>query len=149
MNDSFEAYSDQVFHHFLSLLQTTRQHSRRLIAEQGLKPREISVLRFLWEVGPATVGQVQAFLHKSASTTSALVAKLEQMNFVTRTRSPEDNRVVIVELTSLGRDKAVSTPLDGLPLLRRRLSELSKDQLTQIDAVLTEIQQLMEVSDNE
>ena len=149
VNDTVEPYSDQVFHRFLSLLRFTRQHSRQMIAEQGIRPREFSVLRFLWESGPATVGQVQDFLHKSASTTSALVAQLEQMNFVTRTRSPADNRVVIVELTSLGRDKAESTPLGGLPLLRRRLSKLSKEQLAQIDAVLAEIQQLMEVNDSE
>ena len=149
MNDTIEHDSDQVFHRFLSLLRFTRQHSRQMIAEQGIRPREFSVLRFLWEFGPATVGQVQAFLHMSASTTSALVAQLEKVNYVTRTRSLEDNRVVIVELTPSGRDKAGSTPFGGLPLLRRRLGKLPEERLVQISAVLEEIQHLMEVAGSE
>ena len=149
MNDTVEPYSDQVFHRFLSLLRFTRQHSRQMIAEQGIRAREYSVLRFLWESGPATVGQVQDFLHKSASTTSALVAQLEEANYVTRTRSLEDNRVVIVDLTPLGWDKAESTPLGGLPLLRRRLGELPEERLVQIEAVIEQIQNLMEVAGSE
>jgi len=149
VNDAVEPHSDQIFHRFLSLLRYTRQHSSQMIAEQGIRPREFSVLRFLWECAPATVGQVQDFLHKSASTTSALVAQLEEANYVTRTRSLEDNRVVIVELTPLGRDKAESTPLGGLPLLRRRLGKLPKERLVQIGTVLEEIQHLMEVADSE
>jgi len=149
VNDSVEPYSDKIFHRFLSLLRYTHQYSRQMIAEQGIRPREFSVLRFLWESGPATVGQVQAFLHKSASTTSALVAQLEEANYVTRARSLEDKRVVIVELTPLGRDKAESTPLGGLPLLRRRLGKLPEEQLVQIGSVLEEIQHLMEVAGGE
>ena len=143
VNDTIEPYSDQVFHRFLSLLRFTRQHSRQMIAEQGIRPREFSVLRFLWESGPATVGQVQGYLHKSASTTSSLVAQLEEANVVTRTRSLEDNRVVIVDLTPLGRDKAESTSLGGLPQLRRRLGKLPEERLVQISTVIEEIQQLM------
>lgn len=149
MNDKVELYSDQVFHQFLSLLRYTRQHSRQMITEQGLRPPEFSVLRFLWESGPTTVGQVQDFLHNSPSTTSALVAQLEELNYVTRTRSPEDNRVVIVELTALGQEKAESTPLGGLPLLRRRLGKLPDERLVQIGSVLEEIQYLMEVAGSE
>ncbi|MCJ7661785.1 MAG: MarR family winged helix-turn-helix transcriptional regulator [Anaerolineales bacterium] len=149
VNDVVEPYSDQVFHRFLSLLRYTRQHSSQMIAEQGIRPREFSVLCFLRESGPATVGHVQHFLHKSASTTSALVAQLEEANYVTRTRSLEDNRVVIVELTPLGRDKAENTPLGGLPLLRRRLGKLPEERLVQIGTVLEEIQHLMEVTGSE
>jgi len=149
VNDVVEPYSDQVFHRFLSLLRYTRQHSSQMIAEQGIRPREFSVLCFLRESGPATVGQVQQFLHKSPSTTSALVAQLEEANYVTRTRSLEDNRVVIVELTPLGRDKAESTPIGGLPLLRRRLGKMPEERLVHIGTVLEEIQHLMEVTGSE
>jgi DNA-binding MarR family transcriptional regulator len=93
------------------------------------------------------VGQVQAFVHKSPSTASSLIAQLEEKGYVTRTRSRQDNRVVIVELTSEGRETAESTPLGGLPLLRRRLGKLSEDRLSEINEVLNEIKRLMEVPD--
>jgi DNA-binding MarR family transcriptional regulator len=95
------------------------------------------------------VGQAQAFVHKSPSTTSSLIAQLEEKGYVTRTRSQEDNRVVIVELTTLGQEIAENTPLGGLPLLRRRLGKLSEKRLTEIDSVLTEFMQLMGVAESE
>ena len=149
MSDTQEALSDQVFHRFLALQHALRRHARQLIDERGLTPRDLSVLRYLLESAPATVGQVQAFVHKSPSTTSSLIAQLEEKGYVTRTRSQEDNRVVIVELTSVGQELAETTPLGGLPLLRRRLAKLSQERLWEIDAVLHEIAELMGVMDAE
>jgi hypothetical protein len=50
---------------------------------------------------------------------------------------------VIVALTQLGNEFAMNTPLGGLPLLRSRLSQLSKSRLVEIEGVLKEIMQLM------
>ena len=146
MDDAQEPLSDQVFHRFLALQRALRRHARQLLDEQGLTPRDLSVLRYLLESAPATVGQVQAFTHKSPSTTSSLVAQLEEKGYVTRTRSHEDNRVVLVELTSAGQEVAENTPLGGLPLLRRRMASLPQERLREIDGVLTEIMDLMEVT---
>jgi DNA-binding MarR family transcriptional regulator len=139
-----EPLSDQVFHQFLDLLRFSRQYARQIMAEQGIKPRQFSVLRYLLDSGPATVGQIQMFLHRSASTTSTLIAQLEEMGFVTRTRSELDNRVVIVELTNSGQEIAINTPLGGLPLLRRQLARMPEARLGEIQSVLTQIAGLME-----
>ena len=144
MDESQISASDRVFHHLLSLIRYTRQYGRQMMDESGLTPRDFSVLRYLWEVGPATVGQVQAFIHNSPSTTSTLVAQLEGKGYLTRTRSQVDQRVVIVELTGSGQLIAEATPLGGLPLLRRRLSHLPLKRLMEFEAVLTEIRGLME-----
>lgn len=149
MNEKQEPFSDQVFHHLLGLIRHTRRYGHQIIDESGLTPRDFSVLRYLLETGSATVGNVQAYIHKSPSTTSALIAQLEEKRYVTRTRSVEDNRVVIVELTPAGQQIAESTPLGGLPLLRRRLSQLNENRLSEIDSVLTEIMQLMEATETE
>jgi DNA-binding MarR family transcriptional regulator len=149
MNETQEPLSDRVFHRFLALQQTLRRHARQLIDERGLTPRDLSVLRYLLEGESATVGQVQAFTHKSPSTTSSLIAQLEEKGYVTRTRSQEDNRVVIVELTPAGQQIVENTPLGGLPLLRLRLRSLSAERLSEIDDVLNEIARLMEVTDIE
>ena len=146
MHEEQEPLSDQVFHRFLALHQTLRRHARSLIDERGLTPRDLSVLRYLLESEPATVGEVQAFVHKSPSTTSSLIAQLEERGYVTRTRSQEDNRVVLVELTPSGLEIAANTPLGGLPLLRRRLGNLSQERLSEIHGVLDEIMHLMEVT---
>lgn len=149
MRDDQEPLSDEVFHQFLALQHYLRRHARSLIDERGLTPRDLSVLRYLVESGTATVGQVQAFVHKSPSTTSTLIAQLEENGYVTRTRAPHDARVVVVELTATGRDIVKDTPLGGIPLLRRRLASLSRERLREISGVLDEIMQLMEASDIE
>ncbi len=132
MNDTGEPLSDQVFHQFLALQHFLRRHTRQLIDERGLTPRDLSVLRYLLESESATVGQVQTFTHKSPSTTSSLISQLEGKGYVTRTRSQQDNRVVIVELTPAGLEIVENTPLGGLPLLRRRLASLSQERLSEI-----------------
>ena len=86
MTETDMPFADQVFHQFLDLLRFKRQYSHRFIDEHGIKPRDLSTLLFLSEAGGATVGQAQAYLHQSASTTSALIANLEKSGFVTRTR---------------------------------------------------------------
>jgi DNA-binding MarR family transcriptional regulator len=148
MNDSSVTFADQVFHRFLRLQRYLRQHARQM-DEQGITPRHFAVLRFLLESEPVTVGDVQGYLYHSPSTTSAVIAQSEQAGFVTRTRSKQDNRVVLVELTPAGRDVAQNTSLAGLPLLRRRLRKLPLEQLQPIEDALSKIMELMEVPDEE
>jgi DNA-binding MarR family transcriptional regulator len=139
-----EPLSDQVFHQLLALLRLKRQYDHLIENERGLKPRDFSVLRFLLDSGPVKVSQIQTFLHHSPSTTSALIAQLEEAGYVSRNRSAEDNRVVIVSLTATGQTVAEQAPFGGLPLLRRRLSRLDDGRLQEINAVLVELMQLME-----
>ena len=148
MNNPNEATPDELFHKVLILFRYLRQQARQMDS-QGIKPRQFAVLRLLLEGGPAPVGAVQEHIYLSPSTTSTLIAQLEEAGYVTRTRSLEDNRVVIVELTPAGRDIAQNTPLAGLPLLRRRLRTLPQDRLALIEAALVDIMELMEVTDTE
>ena len=135
--------SDQVFHQLLALMRQQRQYARKIIDEQGIKPRDMSVLRFLSEQESVTISQVQQYIHHSLSTTSTMIAKLEKDGYVTRTRSQRDNRVVLVTLTDAGRGLLTHTPLGGLPLLRRELQSFPPDRLGEMLSVLQEIQQIM------
>jgi len=147
LSDS-KALSGEALHKFLRLFRYLRQYARQM-NDQGIKPRQFSVLLFLLESGSATVGQVQEYLYQSASTTSTVIAQLEEVGYVTRTRSEEDNRVVIVKLTPAGEDVARNTPPGGIALLRRRLDNLPEKRLQLINEALAEIMQLMEVTDIE
>ncbi len=148
MTTPTDALSGQAFHKFLTLVHITRQYARQM-TEQGVSPRDFAVLRFILDMGPSSVGDVQTYLYRSASTTSALVARLEEAGYVTRTRSAEDNRVVIVELTEAGREIALHTPFVGLPLLRRKLLTLPVERLQRLNEALTDLVTLMEVPEAE
>jgi DNA-binding MarR family transcriptional regulator len=78
-----------------------------------------------------------------------LVAKLEDAGCVQRARSEEDNRVVLVSLTSSGRESARSAPLGGIPLLRERLKALPPERLAMIHEALAELKQILEIDDEQ
>ncbi len=135
-------------HKFLIIHRHLRQYARQ-IDSRGIRPRQLAVLRFLLEAGSATVGDIQQHLYTSPSTASTMIAQLEEQGYTTRTRSDEDNRVVIVALTDSGRSVAESTPVGGIALLRRRLGTLPEERLTTIDKALADIMALMEITDTE
>jgi DNA-binding MarR family transcriptional regulator len=137
-------YMDTV-HKFLSLYRYLRCHSRQM-QQEGISGRKMSTLRYVLETGPRTIGQVRRYLYIGDSSTSELVASLEEKGYVTRTRSQEDNRVVIVELTPAGRELAQKKPLGGIPLLRERLRTLPPERLERINAAVTDVMDMLEVA---
>ncbi len=140
--------ASEALHKFLLIHRHLRQYARQM-DDQGIRPRQFAVLRFLLEQGTATIGDIQAHLYTSLSTASTLVTQLEDAGYVTRTRSEDDNRVVLVRLTPEGSTLAEGMPMGGIALLRRRLDSLPEDRLRQIDEALGEIMRLMEVTDSE
>ena len=57
----------------------------------------------LWERDAQRVGDIGSLLFLDSGTLTPLLKKLETLGFVERTRSKEDERQVIVSLTSVGR----------------------------------------------
>ena len=140
--------ASDALHKFLLIFRHLRQTARS-VDEQGIRGRQLAVLQFIQEQGPATVTEIQGYLYTSASTASTLITQLEDAGHVERTRSEDDNRVVIIDLTASGRSLAETTPVAGIGLLRRRLPTLPEERLQLIDEALAEIMQLMEVTDSE
>ena len=146
VNDPNIQLTKETVKRFLQLNRHMRQAARQ-ITSYGIRPRDFSILSHIEETGPLTVGEIQEYILSSPSTASTVVAKLEGDGYVTRTRSKEDNRVVFVELTDAGRELAVRTPMQGVPLLRRRLEALPEDDIRRINDALGDILRLMEVPD--
>lgn len=136
----------ETIHAFLSVYRHLRQYARQMQAE-GVSGRQVSALRYLLEAGPRTIGQLRDYLYLSDSSTSELIAALEQQGLVKRTRSRDDNRVVVVRLTPAGRRAARRVPLGGIPLLREKLKALPPERLARVRDALLELRELLEVPD--
>ena len=137
----------ETIHKLLTLLRYLRHYGRHL-HKAGLGGRRISALRYLMEAGPLTVGQLGDYLYISDSSTSEMIDRLQDAGYVTRTRSVQDNRVVIVALTPEGGVVAEEAPLGGIPLLREKLKTLPPGRLSVVYAALTELTQLLETEDD-
>ncbi|MCA9886201.1 MAG: MarR family transcriptional regulator [Anaerolineae bacterium] len=140
--------AQEALHKFLLIYRHLRQVARN-VDEKGVRGRQLAVMQFLQEQGSATVSEIQNYMYISASSASTMISNLEDTGYVERTRSTDDNRVVLVELTPMGKEIAQSAAIDGIGLLRRRLPTLSEDRLQKINDALADIMTLMEVTEEE
>ncbi|CAM2988423.1 MarR family transcriptional regulator [Chryseobacterium flavum] len=71
------------------------------------------VMVVLWEYGGMSIGRIGEYLHLDNGTLTPLLKRMEKNGLLIRTRSSEDERVVIVTLTENGtklKDKAKHIP---------------------------------------
>jgi DNA-binding MarR family transcriptional regulator len=147
MGEPTQTTYTETIHLFLSIYRYVRTSGRRM-HEEGIGGRKVATLRYLQEAGPLTVGQIRDYLYLSDSSTSEMIARLEDKGYVQRRRSLEDHRVVIVSLTAAGAEVIAGKPLTGMPLLRERLKGLSAERLAPIRDALREIARLLETEDD-
>ena len=147
MNDTAPDLYTQTVHKVLQFHRALFLYSRRMHVS-GISGRKLAALRYLLEAGPRTIGELRDYHHISDSTTSEMMAQLERSGYVTRSRSEADNRVVVVELTQTGRAFAQRAPLGGIPLLRKRLREMTPERLSTIDQALTDLLSILDEAEN-
>ena len=74
-----------------------------LLDDLGVTYPQYWVLNTLWESAGQTIGGIAARLALEPSTITPLIKRLEAAGFVTRQRSPNDERLVHVHLAAAGR----------------------------------------------
>lgn len=67
-----------------------------------LTPMQLRVLDEVSQTGPVSIGVLSESVGVVIANLSVLCKRLEKLGYVTRMRNPEDERVVLIELTRLG-----------------------------------------------
>ncbi len=75
---------------------------RPLLDDLDLTYSQYTVLLVLWESPSTTLGDLARLLHLDSGTLSPLLKRMEQNGVLTRTRSIDDERVLLVDLTAKG-----------------------------------------------
>jgi DNA-binding MarR family transcriptional regulator len=95
-------------HHIWELMRSISQglnHTLRVIIEGfGVTMVQMQVLVELNHCQMCTIGDLADAIGSAPGNASAMCKTLEKKNLVTRTRNPEDERIVFVALTDQGRD---------------------------------------------
>jgi DNA-binding MarR family transcriptional regulator len=112
---------------------------RPVLDKLGLTYTQYIVLLVLWEQNGVTVKELGSRLYLDSGTLTPLLKKLEGMKLIHRTRDPQDERSVIIQLTDQGqamKEQAYEVPeqvfcqIGMAPeeaiTLRKRLTELLK-----------------------
>jgi DNA-binding MarR family transcriptional regulator len=76
---------------------------RPLLAPLGLTYPQYLVMLVLWERDGVSLGDIGRRLHLDSGTLTPLLKRLEAAGIVSRRRSDEDERVVLISLTEKGR----------------------------------------------
>ncbi|MGF0241343.1 MarR family winged helix-turn-helix transcriptional regulator [Rhodococcus sp. IEGM1300] len=97
--------------HSTSLMMT--KVYKPLLQALGLTYPQYLAMMVLWERDGLTVGEISARLLTDPGSLTPLLKRLEVEGLLSRTRSREDERVVIVELTEQGR--ALREKARGIP----------------------------------
>ena len=115
--------------HSTSLLMT--KVYKPLLQALGLTYPQYLAMMVLWEEDGLTVGEISSRLLTDPGSLTPLLKRLEAEGLLSRTRSREDERVVVVELTGAGRalqDKAMGIPQCILGASGLELQQLRKLQ---------------------
>ena len=95
------------------------------------------VMMYFWEHGSSNVKAIGETLLLDPSTLTPLLKKLEAKGYLTRTRSKEDERNLVIELTESGealKDQAVE-----IPAQMGKCLALSEDEATSLYKILYKV----------
>ncbi|MFF0815328.1 MarR family winged helix-turn-helix transcriptional regulator [Rhodococcus sp. NPDC003318] len=110
---------------------------RPLLEPMGLTHPQYLVMLALWGEAPMSVKAIGSALQLDSPTLSPLLKRLEASGLITRTRSAEDERALVVDLTDAGRalrEDALQIP----PAVVEALG-VGLPQLEELHRVLTDI----------
>lgn len=84
-----------------------------LLEKLGLTYPQYIVLLVLWEADSLSVKEIGERVQLNTNTLTPLLKRMQELKYITRVRSTEDERIVLVNLTKAGRDmkaKALEIP---------------------------------------
>jgi DNA-binding MarR family transcriptional regulator len=126
-NDTAEA----VRHAFVELLGAERRlrGRDRCVKEGELTNAQIRALFRTGSEGEATAGELARYADLSPASVTAMLDHLEEAGVVTRRRSDEDRRVVVVALTERGQELVAEKRAAWEAYWRRVLGEFPQEDL--------------------
>ncbi len=101
---------------------------RKLLKKLGLTYPQYLVLLVLWERDDLTVSQIGEPLFLDSATLTPLLKRMEIMGLIERNRAKEDERQVLVSLTTRGRE--LERTARSIPDSVQCASECTTDELT-------------------
>ena len=112
---------------------------RKLLAQLELTYPQYLVMLVLWEQDGVTVSSIGQRLFLDSATLTPLLKRLEAAGVLSRQRSPEDERQVIVSLTPAG--KRLHTRARAVPQGLMCAMDCPPEALMKLSAQLSELRQ--------
>lgn len=126
------------------IIQSIERHSRFLVKEYGLTGPQLILLQEIARAGEAPVGRIARACSLSQATVTGVLERLEKRGFVSRKRSEQDRRQVLVKTTDAGDRILQSAP----PLMQADfVDRYDRLQDWEQSLILGALQRLVEMMD--
>lgn len=111
------------------VFQVVNEQSKRAMRETGLTGPQLWAIKVIAGHGPIRVSDLAQRLYLHNATVVGIIDRLENQGLVARTRSQEDRRVVMVDLTTHGKALVARSPEVAQGLLVAGLEKISREKL--------------------
>lgn len=128
MSNNREQLMEDLSINFFAMFRTLRNDLGKIF-ENYIPLNEFLVLRILGKNEKEMVSRVAGELHVSNSHITAVSEKLIKKEFVTRSRSTTDRRVVYLEITGKGKELVVEMERQKKMYLKQKFSALSDSEI--------------------
>lgn len=126
------------------IFQTVDTISRRLLRDYGVTAPQLWAMRTIHEARGLTIGELSKRMYLHISTVSAILDRLEAGRWVERHRSPEDRRVVRLNVTRKGRELIYRAPEPPRSVVLRGLRALEERPLAETARALQRVLRILE-----
>lgn len=126
------------------IMRATSLHSRKLGKSVGLTVPQLVVIRAIGHEGMPSASEVARAVSLSQATVTTILNRLEERGLLTRERSTQDRRRVILQLTEAGNAALREAPLPLQDTFSGRFDALPPWEQHQIVSALARVAEMMD-----
>jgi len=136
--------SDSVMIALRKIIQAIDMNSKKLVKRVGLTGPQLVILQEISSSGEVTAGELAHAVSLSQATVTGILERMEKRELLTRQRSNQDKRRIMVRITESGKQVLENAPPVMQEAFVERFSSLQEWEQTMI---LSSLQRLVSIMD--
>jgi DNA-binding MarR family transcriptional regulator len=130
---------DRILEAIIYLYTESRRITKELARRANLTGPQLTVVKLLETMGDLSLSDLSERIRAQNSTVTGIIDRMEREGLVTRARSTEDRRVVLIQLTAKGQALAEEIKVEPMEIFRSALESLSPQETRDLMKILTKI----------
>ena len=135
----------EVLKHFREIYIQAKSELKDNVKKTGLSGSQLWIMQQIYNFNGISNSELAKNLTLHVSTCSILVNKLIKKGLVEKTRSPTDERKIVLTITSKGKQLMANAPKSPEGAIPSTLKKLNIEELEELNTVLTKFAKKMKV----
>jgi DNA-binding MarR family transcriptional regulator len=130
---------DRILEAIIYLYTESRRITKELARRANLTGPQLTVVKLLETMGDLSLSDLSERIRAQNSTVTGIIDRMVREGLVTRARSTEDRRVVLIQLTEKGQALAQEIKVEPMEIFRSALESLTPQETRDLMKILTKI----------